>query len=59
MHRFLILALAAAAITSCADEEQKKPVGPVSTSSQIPWNTPVAGQGGGQFSMLPQNQYRR
>jgi hypothetical protein len=43
---------------SCADETTK-PVGPVSESSRIPWNTPVAGQGGGQFSMLPQNQHRR
>jgi hypothetical protein len=45
---------------SCANQEpEKKPVGPVSESSQIPWNTPVAGQGQGQFGMMPQNQYRR
>ena len=44
---------------SCADEPEKKPVGPVSETSQIPWNTPVAGQGQGQFGMMPQNQYRR
>jgi len=58
MKRFLVLAVAAAFLPSCADESTK-PVGPVSQSSQIPWNTPVAGQGGGQFSMLPQNQHRR
>ena len=46
--------------TSCADKEvEKKPVGPVSSTSQIPWNSPVAGQGQGQFGMMPQNQYRR
>lgn len=43
---------------SCA-EETKKPTGLVSESSRIPWNTPIPGQGGGQFSMLPQNQHRR
>lgn len=45
--------------TSCADEPEKKPVGPVSDTSKIPWNSPVAGQGQGQFGMMPQNQYRR
>lgn len=58
MKRILLLALAAVLFPSCADEAAK-PVGPVSESSRIPWNVPVAGQGGGQFSMLPQNQHRR
>jgi len=58
MKRFLLLAAAAAFFPSCADESTK-PVGPVSESSRIPWNAPVAGQGGGQFGMLPQNQHRR
>lgn len=58
MKRILLLIITAALLPSCADESTK-PVGPVSESSQIPWNTPVAGQGGGQFSMLPQNQHRR
>lgn len=40
-------------------ESEKKPVGPVSDTSMIPWNSPVAGQGQGQFGMMPQNQYRR
>lgn len=44
---------------SCADQPEKKPVGPVTETSRIPWNTPVAGQGQGQFGMMPQNQYRR
>jgi hypothetical protein len=46
-------------LVSCADQAEKKPVGPVSETSNIPWNTPVPGQGQGQFGMLPQNQYRR
>lgn len=45
--------------SSCANEPETKPVGPVSETSNIPWNTPVAGQGQGQFGMMPQNQYRR
>jgi hypothetical protein len=46
--------------TSCAStDELDKPVGPVSDTSNIPWNTPVAGQGQGQMGMIPQNQYRR
>jgi hypothetical protein len=47
------------ALASCANETEKKPVGPASETSRIPWNTPVAGQGQGQFGMMPQNQYRR
>lgn len=47
------------AMLSCAGEPEKKPVGPVSETSRIPWNTPVPGQGQGQFGMMPQNQYRR
>ena len=46
-------------LVGCADSQDKKPVGPASDTSQIPWNTPVAGQGQGQFGMMPQNQYRR
>ena len=45
--------------SSCADEPEKKPVGPGTETSKIPWNSPVAGQGQGQFGMMPQNQYRR
>lgn len=45
--------------SSCANEPEKKAVGPVSDTSRIPWNTPVAGQGQGQFGMMQQNQYRR
>jgi hypothetical protein len=56
----LLLVLATGlGFSSCANEEEKPPVGPVSDTSKIPWNSPVAGQGQGQFGALPQNQYRR
>jgi hypothetical protein len=58
MKRILLLFITVFSFTSCADEEAK-PVGPVSNSSQIPWNAPVQGQGAGQFGMLEQNRYRR
>ena len=51
--------LAGFGLTSCADEPEKKPVGPATDTSRIPWNSPVPGQGQGQFGMMPQNQYRR
>lgn len=54
----LFTLLAGLGLASCADETQKK-VGPVSDSGQMPWNTPIPGQGQGQFGALPQNQYRR
>ena len=63
MNRSIALSLlalvAAIGFTSCAEEVEKKPVGPVSDTSKIPWNTAVPGQGGGQMGMMPQNQYRR
>jgi hypothetical protein len=56
----LILAAAAIAVLSpsCADEKERKPVPPPSTSSSIPWNKPQAGQGGGAFGALPQQPRR-
>lgn len=63
MKRILLLAVlvpaAVSGLSSCADTTEKKPTGPTSETSNIPWNSPVAGQGQGQFGMLPQNQYRR
>jgi hypothetical protein len=57
---FSVLLAMVFSISSCAtDVMEKKPAGPVSETSQIPWNTPVAGQGQGQLAMMPQNQYRR
>lgn len=58
-YLFLLVLSAGFGFTSCADEPVKKPVGPVSETSKIPWNSPVSGQGQGQFGMMPQNQYRR
>jgi hypothetical protein len=60
-HRWMLLFVCCVAVASCATEDdlENKPRGPVSETSKIPWNSPVAGQGQGQFGMLPQNQYRR
>lgn len=55
----LAIATALFALSSCAEPPEKKPVGPTSETSKIPWNTQVPGQGMGQFGMMPQNQYRR
>jgi hypothetical protein len=63
MKTFIIITLttfgAFVGLTSCVSDADRKPAGPVSETSKIPWNTPVAGQGQGQFGMMPQNQYRR
>ncbi len=57
---FLLFALASGfTLTSCGNDTEPKPVGPVSETSKIPWNAPIAGQGQGQLGMMPQNQYRR
>lgn len=56
---FLFAIVSGFAFSSCATETEKKPVGPVSETSKIPWNAPIAGQGQGQLGMMPQNQYRR
>jgi hypothetical protein len=60
MRMFLAALALAAFLPSCAtdEEEEVKPVGPPSTSSQIPWNKPVPGQGGGAFGALPQQPRR-
>lgn len=62
MKRYTSLCLlafaAAVGLSACADTEPK-PVGPISDTTVIPWNTPIAGQGQGQMGMMPQNQYRR
>jgi hypothetical protein len=55
----LLALVAAFAFSSCMGDLEKKPVGPVSETSQLPWNTAIPGQGGGQLGQMPQNQYRR
>jgi len=63
MKRPVLLLLAALVggfgVTSCIVKPEKTPTGPVSETSKIPWNSPVAGQGQGQLGMMSQNQYRR
>lgn len=60
--RFALAAFVLSAIVPLAScttgEEERKPVPPQSSSSQLPWNKPVAGQGGGAFGALP-NKPRR
>lgn len=55
----LPLALPLSSCKSTEDEETtRKAVPPPNTSSQMPWNKPIAGQGGGQFGALPQTPRR-
>ena len=61
--RLIVLAIASSAVlpfVSCTTDEEpeRKPVPPPNTSSQIPWNKPVPGQGGGAFGALPQQPRR-
>lgn len=54
------VALLAVSFSSCGTvENEKKPVAPKSSVSNMPWNTPVSGQGQGQFAMMPQLSQRR
>jgi hypothetical protein len=59
MKHFAIFVIFASCFVSCTEQETKKPVGPVSDSSQLPWNMPQKGQGGGALGAMPQNQHRR
>lgn len=60
-HAILLFVAVTASLgfTSCVKDPEQTPVGPVSETSKIPWNAPIAGQGQGQFGMMQQNQYRR
>lgn len=55
----LLLILPILGSVSCVDAPERKPVGPVSQNSSIPWNTQRPGDGQGQLGLLPQNQFRR
>ncbi len=58
--RPLVLLVICVGMGSCATEAEKKPTGPVSDTSSIPWNDPGAVRGGGgQLGMMQQNQSRR
>ncbi|WP_193212531.1 hypothetical protein [Luteolibacter marinus] len=50
--------LSVCSCTTGDEENERKPVPPQSSSSQIPWNKPVPGQGGGAFGALPQQPRR-
>ena len=55
----MLLAAASCVATTSCTEPEKKPVGPTTETSKIPWNRPISGQGQGQFGLMPQNNYRR
>lgn len=56
----LLLCPVVLTLSSCLQEVEKKPAPPPgSETSKIPWNSPVPGQGQGQFGMMDQNRYRR
>lgn len=63
MRLFVLLALAPLLLplSSCTTDPDldPQPTSPESTSSQNPWNRPVAGQGGGAFGAMPNQQMRR
>jgi hypothetical protein len=59
MRTIFAAVVLAACLSSCVTrEEERKPVPPPNTSSQIPWNKPQAGQGGGAFGALQQQPRR-
>lgn len=41
-------------LSSCAIEEERKPVLPQSESSELPWNRMLEGEGQGQFGAFQQ-----
>jgi len=56
----IILGIAVAlGFTACAGDTDRKPAGPVSETSKIPWNTAIPGQGQGQLGQMPSNKYYR
>jgi len=61
LSSLVIVALVAGCFSSCMTdkEPEKKPVPPQSSAGKMPWNVPQAGQGGGQFGMIPQLNQRR
>lgn len=55
---FILVSILSVIFVSCVESE-KKITRPTSDRSKMPWNTPIAGQGQGQFGMLPGSQDRR
>lgn len=62
MRKITVAGLALFAFVSCnvsQKEHERKPVPPPGTeTSQIPWNSPVPGQGGGMMGALPKTPRR-
>jgi hypothetical protein len=58
MRRFLIFPLIAVLIglTGCVTPPEKKPVGPESSSSYMPWNRSRPGEGNAQFGGMLQKR---
>lgn len=54
-----MISFCAMAVSCKLPEQEKKPVPPPTTSSNMPWNVPQSGQGQGQFGMIPQMTQRR
>lgn len=61
MRKLIVAALFSAflPLASCnLPEKEKKPVPPPTQSSQIPWNQPIPGQGGGAMGAMPKTPRR-
>ncbi|MDB6080501.1 MAG: hypothetical protein JWO82_4248 [Akkermansiaceae bacterium] len=56
----LVLAILplASCVTPKDPDDKRKPVGPESDTSKIPWNQPISGQGGGILSAMPKTPRR-
>ncbi|TAE91284.1 MAG: hypothetical protein EAZ81_07165 [Verrucomicrobia bacterium] len=59
MKHFSLLAIlvATSLLNSCANKEpERKAVPPTSSASNMPWNRPMPGEGGGQFGGMLQRR---
>ena len=58
MNKFLyaLFAVALLPLVSCGDSAQtaRKPVGPISSESDMPWNRPTGPEGAGALGILDQ-----
>ncbi len=54
-----LLTLGVFPMVSCSlPEKERKPVPPPSETSTIPWNAPIANQGGGPLGAMPRTPRR-
>jgi starvation-inducible outer membrane lipoprotein len=58
MIRFFVLLLIAVSmgLAGCVTPPENKPVGPESSASKMPWNTPRPGEGQAQFGGMLQRR---